>query len=112
MSSILSKKVLPGMLDLVKLTLQGDLPLKEFLKELDQFNHRALPAIRRTKLSEGHAKAILIKLSNLAVAKFHYLRHHSSLVSQPFGVLVDPSNHSRWLALVAFSARKTRMCQI
>ena len=50
--------------------------LEGLLTMIDQKNEEMLPAWSESYASELHAKALLLKLSNLAVAKFQYLHRH------------------------------------
>jgi MoaA/NifB/PqqE/SkfB family radical SAM enzyme len=64
----------------------------DFLKKVDAFNRNSLGHFRQAYGSERHAMAMLLKLSNIAIGKYQYLRRHSRLIARPFGLIVDPSN--------------------
>ena len=70
----------------------GDIPLEEFLGRLDCFNQSQLQHLTSVYGSERHAKAVLLKLSNIAVAKYQYHHRHTHLIARPFGLVIDPCN--------------------
>ena len=71
---------------------ESDIKLDAFLKRLDAFNRTTLEQLRTNGLGERHAKVLLLKLSNVAVCRYQYLRRHTRLIARPFGLIVDPSN--------------------
>lgn len=71
---------------------ESDLPLKDFLVRLDSFNQHQLSTLKEVCSSERHAKALLLKLSNIAIGKFQYRKRHTRLTAKPFGLVVDSCN--------------------
>ncbi len=58
----------------------------------DSFQSRMFELFLRGYGTEPFAKLLALKLSNLAVAQYHYRRRHSVLVSRPVQLTVDPTN--------------------
>lgn len=46
----------------------------------------------RYEIGEVSAKILLLKVTNLLVAKYEYLHRHSYLLSYPILILIDPAN--------------------
>lgn len=59
---------------------------------LDKMNSEVSSYLFQYFGREDYAKSILLKISNLLMAKFQYIKQHESLVCRPFGIIVDPSN--------------------
>ncbi len=62
------------------------------LSEVDIFCHDLLPFLTKKTYNPHIAKILLLKIANLLIAKYHFRYRHTSLISQPFGLLVDPCN--------------------
>ena len=70
----------------------SNLPIEEFLAQIDAFNQSQLPVLRQAYGNERQAKAVLLKISNVAIGKYQYRKRHAHLVARPFGLVVDPCN--------------------
>jgi len=92
MNKILPSNIANDLLQYLSYLAESEISLYEFLKQIDILNRKSLPQMRKKGLSERHAKAILLKLSNIAVSRYQYLRRHRFLIARPFGLIVDPSN--------------------
>ena len=66
-------------------------PSSEIFKALDAAREPVRRELRR-RLEDSAATAMTLKLSNLLLAKHHFLARDTSLLSRPLGLLVDPSN--------------------
>ncbi len=66
--------------------------LEEFVVFLDKFMEDAFPVVLGTGCNKLYAKALLLKMSNLFAVNFQYRQRHESLISFPYGLIVDPSN--------------------
>jgi len=64
---------------------------ERFLALMDDFKVSVYESLR-LRLKEIESKALLLKLTNLFVAKYEYLHRHSFLISYPISLIVDPSN--------------------
>jgi len=67
-----------------------DLP--GFLDFLDTMNREALAGLLDAGCGEAYGQALLVKISNLLLGKYHYRCRHDFLLSSPFGLIVDPAN--------------------
>jgi MoaA/NifB/PqqE/SkfB family radical SAM enzyme len=85
---------------------ESGIAFDDFLKKVDIFNRTSIRQLAESYGSERHAKAVLLKLSNIAVGKYQYLHRHSRLIARPFGLIVDPSNYCH-LACPGCIHRKT-----
>lgn len=65
---------------------------RSFLSSIDHMNQLELDKLVALTGSLLHAKAILLKMSNLMVGKYQYQNRHEYLVSNPFGLIADTSN--------------------
>ena len=70
--------------------------LPEFLKSIDDHKDNLLHSFDakadREKYGAVDHKLAVLKITNLLVSKYQFLRRDSRLLSKPFGLLVDPSN--------------------
>ncbi len=67
------------------------LSIEEAIDTLDNFKidlYRALAA----RFPITVAQALTVKTLNICLAKYHYKARNASLLSRPFGIVVDPSN--------------------
>lgn len=71
---------------------ERDCSLSCFGDRVDLMNAEVLPELIKYYDNEDYAKSILLKISNLLMAKYQYVNRHESLVARPFGIIVDPSN--------------------
>ena len=62
------------------------------LKSMDTGKQALFSCFNRQLKSEVAAKALTLKVLNLCLTKYHFLNRSSTLVSKPFGLLVDPCN--------------------
>jgi len=65
------------------------------LSEAVAIVNRAKPALRdrlRTRFPTPLAEALTLKTLNLLLARYHFLARSASVISRPFGLVVDPSN--------------------
>ncbi|MFA5517652.1 MAG: radical SAM/SPASM domain-containing protein [Spirochaetota bacterium] len=85
---------------------ESEIEFDIFLKKVDNFNRESLSYLKQVYGSERFAKVLLLKISNVAVGKYQYLRRHSRLISRPFGLIVDPCNSCQ-LACPGCIHRKT-----
>jgi len=46
----------------------------------------------KLEMAEGQAKLLLLKLSNLLLSKYECVHKHTTLISYPFSLIVDPAN--------------------
>jgi hypothetical protein len=69
--------------------LQGIGPI---LRILDASRHAMQDYFRDHTQSEIAAQALTLKSLNLCLAKYHFLRRDSVLLSKPYGLIVDPIN--------------------
>lgn len=72
-------------------TLGESRSIAEFLRMVDEGQavfYRAL----KTQYPDGYARLLSLKISNLFVARYHFLERHTTLVSSPIQLVVDPSN--------------------
>jgi MoaA/NifB/PqqE/SkfB family radical SAM enzyme len=70
----------------------SDLPFDELLAALQTETKVVLPDLALAYGSERTARAVLLKLTNLALLRTEYNRRHSRLLSRPIAFLVDPAN--------------------
>jgi MoaA/NifB/PqqE/SkfB family radical SAM enzyme len=84
----------PGRPDLRRLAAlwQSRLPFNELLAALQAEATAVLPDLAFAYGSERTARALLLKLTNLALLRTEYSRRHSRLLSRPISFLVDPAN--------------------
>ena len=66
-------------------------PASEVLPALDAAREPIRRRLRQ-RLEDSSAAALTLKLQNLLLAKHHFLRRDTRLISRPLGLLVDPSN--------------------
>ena len=76
----------------VETALRAPARKKDFMRFADSFQSRMFELFLQGYGTEPFAKLLALKLSNLAVAQYHYRRRHSVLVSRPVQLTVDPTN--------------------
>lgn len=88
---------LPLRLRQILLTLDGEIAkrhnLRSLVEALDAARPDTFQCFSERIESEIAAKTLTLKILNLCLAKYHYLAQTTTLVSRPFGLLVDPSNY-------------------
>lgn len=62
------------------------------LRSMDSGKLELYSCFHRQLKSQIAAKALTLKVLNLCLTKYHFLSRSSTLVSKPFGLLVDPCN--------------------
>jgi MoaA/NifB/PqqE/SkfB family radical SAM enzyme len=67
-------------------------PLHEIAASLDAAREPLLGYLRDIPGSPVAAKALTLKILNLLLAKYELLTRRTTLLSRPYGLLVDPSN--------------------
>ena len=67
-------------------------PLQEIAASLDAAREPLLGYLRDIPGSPVAAKALALKILNLLLAKYELLTRRTTLLSRPYGLLVDPSN--------------------
>ncbi len=63
----------------------------QFVSLIDTMVERYHSALK-LEMPEGHAKLLLLKLSNLLLSKYECIHKHTTLISYPFSLIVDPAN--------------------
>jgi len=63
----------------------------QFVSLVDMMVERCY-SILKLEMAEGHAKLLLLKLSNLLLSKYECVHKHTTLISYPFSLIVDPAN--------------------
>ncbi len=66
--------------------------LRETVRALDAAKPRLFDVLRKSLHNDVAAKALTLKLLNLCLARHHFLARDASLLSLPFGLVVDTSN--------------------
>jgi pyruvate-formate lyase-activating enzyme len=66
--------------------------LKRVLEALDESKRDMFQHFRQHLDSDAAAQAVTLKIQNLCLAKYHYLAQSATVLSRPFGLIVDPSN--------------------
>jgi MoaA/NifB/PqqE/SkfB family radical SAM enzyme len=64
----------------------------DFMRRVDRFQRALYDSLLREYEDDTFSRLFALKLSNLAIAKFHFLNRHAVLMSAPFQITVDPSN--------------------
>ena len=64
---------------------------EQFVSLVDLIVERSYDALKM-EMPEGHAKLLLLKLSNLLLSKYECIHKHTTLISHPFSLIVDPAN--------------------
>jgi len=67
------------------------MPFGQFVSLVDMLVERYYPALK-LDMPEGQAKLLLLKLSNLLLSKYECVHKHTTLISHPFSLIVDPAN--------------------
>ena len=63
---------------------------KNFLASVDKFKKEFYNWLRR-KFGDSGAKILLLKITNLLVAKYEYFHRHAYVLSYPAGLKIDPT---------------------
>ena len=71
-------------------TRKGSTPA-EFLTLIDE-KQSIFHRILTTAYSSNYAKLLALKISNLFVARYHFIERHTKLASSPIQLVIDPSN--------------------
>src|SRR3982751_705503 len=66
--------------------------LRAVLQALDDSRDAIFSYFRQHVASDTAAQAITLKLQNLCLAKYHYQGQSATVLSRPFGLILDPSN--------------------
>jgi MoaA/NifB/PqqE/SkfB family radical SAM enzyme len=72
--------------------IQRQASLEEMLEVLDHSKPLLFDCLRGAFASPVEAKAVALKILNLCLAKYHYVRRSVRVLSRPMGVVVDPAN--------------------
>lgn len=62
------------------------------LEALDGSKREIFSYFQRYFDSDAVSQAVTLKIQNLLLAKYHYLARDATIISRPFGLVVDPSN--------------------
>jgi pyruvate-formate lyase-activating enzyme len=65
---------------------------QDFMRLMDVFQARLYSQFLKEYHHESFSRLLALKLCNLAIAKYHFRKGHSVLVSRPFQLTVDPAN--------------------
>ena len=65
--------------------------LEDILLALDQAKEKLYTSLQN-KTAPLVAKSLTIKILNLCLSKYHFVTRSSSLLSSPYGIIVDPMN--------------------
>jgi pyruvate-formate lyase-activating enzyme len=87
-----NRRELHEILSAVDAEVQKGRNLKAVLQVLDHSRQDIFLHFRRHVDSSAAAQAVTLKVQNLCLAKYHYLAQSSTVLSRPFGLIVDPSN--------------------
>jgi MoaA/NifB/PqqE/SkfB family radical SAM enzyme len=68
-------------------------PKLEYLRLLDSRRDAIYRSMRTAYDSTGFCKLMTLKLSNLALGRYHFLQRHVAPVSRPIQLMADPSNN-------------------
>jgi organic radical activating enzyme len=66
--------------------------LKRVLEALDETKRDLFLHFRQHLDSDAAAQTVTLKIQNLCLAKYHYQAQSATVLSRPFGLVVDPSN--------------------
>ena len=67
-------------------------PVEAVLQAIDTSKEPLFDCLRDHAVSPTVTKALTLKVVNLLLAKYHLLARSTSVLSRPFGLVVDPSN--------------------
>jgi MoaA/NifB/PqqE/SkfB family radical SAM enzyme len=69
----------------------SSMPFDWFVSLVDTMVERCYSTLE-LEMPQAHAKLLLLKLSNLLLLKYECVHKHTTLVSYPFSLIVDPAN--------------------
>ena len=69
----------------------SSMPFDEFVALVDRIVEECYSGLKM-EMPEGHAKLLLLKLSNLLLSKYECTHKHATVISYPFSLIVDPAN--------------------
>jgi len=72
--------------------IQNEIDFHKFLQFVDKQNIVIVKLLENIFGQSEICKLFVLKISNLLIAKYQFLRHHTTLIAKPFGLLVDPCN--------------------
>src|SRR5579872_73777 len=82
---------LQDVLAAIDATITASTSTKDILDVLDQWQAPLCKSLENA-VAPLVAKALTIKIQNLFLSKYHFLTRSTSLLSSPYGLLVDPTN--------------------
>lgn len=82
---------LHAILAVIDETITPDTAIEDILLTLDQAKHKIYGSLQK-KTAPLAAKSLTIKILNLFLSKYQFLTRSSSLLSSPYGIIVDPMN--------------------
>jgi MoaA/NifB/PqqE/SkfB family radical SAM enzyme len=83
---------LHGMLAPIEAEIRKRAGLEALLPILEGAKHSIFECLREGLHSSVAAQAVTLKILNLCLAKYHFLARSSTVLSRPFGLIIDPSN--------------------
>jgi MoaA/NifB/PqqE/SkfB family radical SAM enzyme len=83
---------LPRILSEIDLTLKARPPLADVLRAMDQARDPLCHAFHEGLGTSIASQALTLKVLNLLLAKYHFGERSTTLLSRPFGLVVDPAN--------------------
>ena len=79
------------MLTAIDATITPESHLEDLLVTIDQSKEGLYKSLART-VAPLPAKLLTLKILNLFLSKYHFLARSTSLLSSPYGIMVDPMN--------------------
>ena len=76
----------------IEAKIQKRWPLEAMLQAVDDAKQPLFDCLRDPAVSTTATKVLTLKVLNLLLAKYHLLARSSTVLSRPFGLVVDPSN--------------------
>ncbi len=64
-----------------------------FLQQVDLMQQANLLNLLESGMAADRASAFMLKISNYIISKFQYIHRHKYLISNPYALVVDPSNN-------------------
>ena len=79
------------MLAAIDATITPERHLEDLLVTIDQSKERLYKSLAKM-VAPLPAKLLTLKILNLFLSKYHFLARSTSLLSSPYGIIVDPTN--------------------